>query len=335
MSALFSYCIPIDGGGAPNPFWGLCTLAICKPRIRRSAKEGDWVVGTGSVNSPVGDVSGKVVYAMRVTQKMTMEDYDRFTQSELPRKIPLVHSADPRRRCGDSIYDFSTLAPSLRPGWHCEKDRSADLSGGWVLLSNHFFYFGDKPVALPEALLGIVKQGRGHRSSSNTPYVDDFVCWIHSLGYPPAALIGKPQEWTQPNSQAPRGACGTGRRQEAEANLAEPDSTLSNPADTQGGNPGIDPEARVGHSLTVDLQRTRLKGDIRADMREGTGDGYRGQQHIPVAEEGTVSGTIVFAPDKESQVLPRRRDDSTGLRTNKRVRRFLQGLRKLLARLVL
>ncbi len=71
-TTLFSYCIPYDDGAAPNPFWGLCTLAICKPGIRRVAKEGDWVVGTGSVNSPAGDASGKVVYAMRVTQKMTM-----------------------------------------------------------------------------------------------------------------------------------------------------------------------------------------------------------------------------------------------------------------------
>ncbi len=229
MFTLFSYCIPYDDGAAPNPFWGLCTLAICKPRIRRSANAGDWVVGTGSVVSPVGNVSGAVVYAMLVTQKVTMKDYDRFTQSELPRKIPLVDSADLRRRFGDSIYDFSAPIPSLRPSVHGEENRSTDLSGGWVLLSNHFFYFGDRPVALPEALLGIVKQGQGHRSISNTPYVDDFVRWIHSLGYPPAALIGKPQWWSRLNPQAPCGTCATMRRQEAEADLAEPDSTLSNP----------------------------------------------------------------------------------------------------------
>lgn len=111
MSTLFSYCIPYDDGAAPNPFWGLCTLAICKPRIRQSAKIGDWVVGTGSAASPVGDVTGKVVYAMLVTQKMTMEDYDRFTQSKLPRKIPVVDSANLRKRFGDSIYDFSTRPP--------------------------------------------------------------------------------------------------------------------------------------------------------------------------------------------------------------------------------
>ena len=45
--------------------------------------------GTGSVKSPIGDVSGCVVYAMRVTNKMTMPDYDHFTQRALPEKIPI------------------------------------------------------------------------------------------------------------------------------------------------------------------------------------------------------------------------------------------------------
>ena len=42
---LFSYTIPIDDGAAPNPFHGMCTLAICKPGIRRVAKKGDWIAG--------------------------------------------------------------------------------------------------------------------------------------------------------------------------------------------------------------------------------------------------------------------------------------------------
>jgi hypothetical protein len=201
-TTLFSYCIPYDNGAAPNPFWGRCTLAICKPGIRRVAKQGDWVVGTGSVNSPIGNVRGKVVYAMRVSQKLTMKEYDRYTQSELHGKIPLMTSTDHRRRSGDSIYDFSTPIPSLRPSVHNEKDRSKDLSGAYVLLSNHFFYFGDQPVALPEALREIVLQGPSHRSRANDPYVDDFVRWIHSLGYSSAELIGKPQ-------MNPQASCGT------------------------------------------------------------------------------------------------------------------------------
>lgn len=45
---LFSYVIPHDGGSAPNPYFGICTLAICKPVIRRTAKVEDWVVGLGA-----------------------------------------------------------------------------------------------------------------------------------------------------------------------------------------------------------------------------------------------------------------------------------------------
>ncbi len=228
-TTLFSYCIPYDYGAAPNPFWGLCTLAICKPIIRRVAKEGDWVVGTGSVNSPIGNVSGRVVYAMRVTRKMTMKEYDQFTQSEFPGKVPLRESADPRRLYGDSIFDFSTPIPSLRPSVHNEKNRSTDLSGECVLLSDHFFYFGDQPVALPEALRKIVKQGPGHRSRDNAPFVDAFVRWIDNLGYPLAKPIGKPQWWSQRSFQASCDACAIGQRQEDEADLAGPDAPCSKP----------------------------------------------------------------------------------------------------------
>ena len=38
MTRLFTYCILVDDGAAPNLFWGVCTLAICKPAIRRAAQ---------------------------------------------------------------------------------------------------------------------------------------------------------------------------------------------------------------------------------------------------------------------------------------------------------
>jgi hypothetical protein len=228
MSMLFSYCIPYDNGAAPNPFWGLCTLAICKPAIRRVAEIGDWVVGTGSKKSLVGDVSGKVVYAMLVTQKKTMEEYDQFTRSELPNKIPKMDHTDSRRWHGDSIYDFSTPIPSLHPSVHNERHRSTDLIGRFVLLSNHFFYFGDQPVTLPRELRDIAQQQRGYRSHLNAPYVDAFVRWIESLGYPCAVPIGNPQWWSLSNFQASCDACATSRWQEDEADLAETEAPCSN-----------------------------------------------------------------------------------------------------------
>lgn len=225
MSTLFSYCIPFDDGAAPNPFWGVCTLAICKPIIRHKAEIGDWVVGTGSKRSPIGDISGKVMYAMRLDQMMTMEEYDRYTQLELPDKIPQMQSADLVRHYGDSIYDFSTSIPSLRPSVHTKKNRRTDLNGGNVLLSNYFFYFGNQPIALPGELRNIVHQQQGHRRLPHR--LAAFVDWIHRLGYQPATLLGNPQMWSQPNFQKACAACATGRLQEAEADLEVPDVPCS------------------------------------------------------------------------------------------------------------
>ena len=65
MPTLYTYVMPYDGGSAPNPYWGICTLVICKPKIRLSAQVGDWVVGTGSIRARVTDrefrdMSGRV-----------------------------------------------------------------------------------------------------------------------------------------------------------------------------------------------------------------------------------------------------------------------------------
>ena len=193
MATLFSYCIRHDAGAAPNPFWGVCTLVICKPRIRLAAEVGDWIVGTGSSRSPAGDMSGRVVCAMQVTGKMSMEEYWRFTRRSLRKKIPCWSDGDWRRRLGDSIYDFSSEPPTLRRGVHTEKSRARDLGGRYALLSKHFWYFGDKARALPAGLRGIVKQGPGHRSDSNAPYLDKFVRWLEGLGLRPNELYGRPQ----------------------------------------------------------------------------------------------------------------------------------------------
>ena len=193
MATLFSYCIPVDDGAAPNPFWGTCTLVICKPAIRRVAEVGDWIAGTGSVNSPIGNIAGHVVYAMQVTDKMKMRDYDRFCAASLPQKIPIWRSKDVRLRLGDAIYDYSTDPPGQREGVHGPLNRDRDLGGRFALISRHFYYFGDHPVLMPRRLLPIVKQGSGHRSKANAPYFQSFLTWLLGLGLEPGMLYGAPQ----------------------------------------------------------------------------------------------------------------------------------------------
>ena len=157
VPTLYSYVVAADSGVAPNPLGGMCSLVVCKPEIRLHATVGDWVAGTGA-----GERQGRLVYAMRVTDKMTMgEYYTRF----------------PDR--ADALYDFTYDPPHQREeGPHGAKDYDRDIRGKYALLSDHFYYFGKDAPTLPEHLRGMVKSGRGHRSVSNAPYVEPFISWV-------------------------------------------------------------------------------------------------------------------------------------------------------------
>ena len=48
---VYTYVLASDVGFAPNPFAGYCTVACCKPVIRRTARVGDWIVDLQSVLS--------------------------------------------------------------------------------------------------------------------------------------------------------------------------------------------------------------------------------------------------------------------------------------------
>ena len=124
---LFSYCIPVDDGAAPNPYWGVCTLTICKPVIRRTADIGDWIIATGSKNSPIGDISKKVVYIMKITNKMTLEKYNEFCLRELQNKIPNIKNKDIRRHSGDCIYNYMPDRLMIRPGVHGSEEHTSEL----------------------------------------------------------------------------------------------------------------------------------------------------------------------------------------------------------------
>jgi hypothetical protein len=177
MATLYSYCIPIDDGAAPNPYWGVCTLAICKPVIRRNAKIGDWVIGTGSKKHKM---ENKVVYAMKITDVKTLAQYNRFCKEQLQEKIPDISNENIEKRAGDCIYFQKKGKLNQRKGVHGKGNYDTDTNGKNVLLSDHFYYFGQEPIELPDYLLPIILQGQGHRSRSNINYVEVFIDWLES-----------------------------------------------------------------------------------------------------------------------------------------------------------
>jgi putative DNA base modification enzyme with NMAD domain len=187
MNRIYSYVLRYDDGAAPNPFWGKCTLTICKPAIRRTAQIGDWVIGTGSKNSKLNDgkrydLSDSIVYAMKISQVLTMEEYDIFCEEELNEKVPDWNNKDWRRRMGDCIYDYSeSNKPKIRKGVHNEGSRIRDLSGKNSLISNHFYYFGEEARPIPEGLKKLIKKNQGHLKIENIELIKAFEEWVEGF----------------------------------------------------------------------------------------------------------------------------------------------------------
>jgi hypothetical protein len=214
MARLFSYVVRWDDGAAPNPFWDLCSLVICKPVIRRTAAKEDWILGTGGKNSDCGDTTGRVIYAMRITEEvLTHASYDEFCRRHLPKKIPDWNSSDLRRKYGDCIYDFSTSPPTLRPSCHDSGNVKKDMAGRCALLSKEFYYFGKNSVPLPASLTPVVKSGQGHKVDFNELYKEEFIRWIRTQR---PGVNGDPQMWGDKNI----GSCGSCRAADDAEDLA-------------------------------------------------------------------------------------------------------------------
>jgi Nucleotide modification associated domain 2 len=197
MTKIYSYILRYDDGAAPNPFWDICTLTICKPAIRRKAAVFDWVIGTGSKNADCNDgklhnLSDKLVFAMKITDRMNMAEYDSYCLQYLPKKIPDINSNDWRRKMGDCIYDYSDgQEPLIRESVHNEANRKRDLSGLNALLSSHFYYFGEDAAPMPDDLLFLVKQNQGHKIIENAHLIERFENWIKQ--FQQKVIMGQPQ----------------------------------------------------------------------------------------------------------------------------------------------
>jgi hypothetical protein len=183
LTKIYSYILKNDSGAAPNPFWGICTLAICKPAIRRTANIGDWVIGTGSKNSKLKagtfDFSDSIIYAMRITDIKTLSEYDEFCKNKWKKKIPNWRTKDWRQKVGDCIYDYSKEKnPTIRLSVHNEKNRKRDLGGQRALISKEFYYFGEEARPIPKELREIIKKSQGHLKIEKPALVEKFSKWI-------------------------------------------------------------------------------------------------------------------------------------------------------------
>lgn len=164
----FLYRLQTDAGSAPNVHGDVCSLALCKPQVRRSAKVGDFIIGLRGRCGEIGKLGphavDSVLYVMRVTRKMTFAEYDTYCAAELPVKIP----GPENDYLGDCQY---TAAGEQRDGPHSPIHAERDLGGKFVLLgdtarTNYWYRRDPAGVRLSSDLAeewDVATVARGHR----------------------------------------------------------------------------------------------------------------------------------------------------------------------------
>ena len=197
---VFSYIVSRDYGFAPNPFHGFCTLANCKPVLRRVAGETDLVVGT----SPLA-AGRRLVFAMRVTEKLTFEAY--WNDARFERKRPRF-CGSLRDAYGDNIYEpqpdggffqhrshhsLSDGSPNL---YNLIKDTSTNA----VLISDDFTYWGGDGPPVPGTLtnfhgLDLRAPTQGHVSRFPPDFIDAVEDWFANRDE--RCICGVPNNWTR------------------------------------------------------------------------------------------------------------------------------------------
>jgi hypothetical protein len=201
MSRIYMYVVDRDFGFAPNPFHGVCTLATCKPPIRRGASLGDWVIGMGGSRL---NATGKCIYAMVVTQTLTFNEY--WASREFRDKRP-VRNGSRVMMVGDNIYyrpegetvwhqldSHHSLADGSPNPLNVGKDTSVDR----VLISRNFYYFGSEAPRVPPRMLDHMgfKNGIGHRVF-DSEVRGDLIDWLRSHRNAANTVLADPYDFKE------------------------------------------------------------------------------------------------------------------------------------------
>ena len=190
---LHSYIVEHDLGFAPNPFHGLCTLATCKPLIRKYAVVGDYVMGTGA-KSKKREQQNKIIYLMRIGCIINFDRY--WADPQFARKKPVMNGSVVQRY-GDNIYhrDFTTSDWIQEDSFHSREGGQVhrvnlETDTGTtdnVLIGDQFIYWGGEGPLIPSEFGQMVQKTQGHRSRDDENEIKAFLNWINSLNCSPSA----------------------------------------------------------------------------------------------------------------------------------------------------
>lgn len=200
MASCYIYVIARDFGFAPNPFHGVCTLATCKPGIRRMASVGDWIVGMGGSRLKA---TGRCVFAMQVDGACT---FDQYSVDPAFRDKRPVRNGSSKMMVGDNIYRRDQDAGewvqadshhSNVDGTQNQDNVGHDTQTNRVLFSHHFYYFGQSAPEVPNAILDELgyTNGRNYRKFTLSK-AEGLTSWLSdNYGTEIGTVLGDPFEF--------------------------------------------------------------------------------------------------------------------------------------------
>jgi hypothetical protein len=170
---LCSYILRADTGLAPNPFWGVCTVAVCTPNHQGSRLDvGDWIAGF--LEKKRGH---KFLYAMEISEILGLDEY--FRDPRFAAKKPNLRGSW-QEQCGDNFYSRSADGAWLRHRnrFHLdERSKKQDTKHARVFIGERFWYLGRSAAAGPEKYAPVIG-GRGARVNHDPALVADFCAWV-------------------------------------------------------------------------------------------------------------------------------------------------------------
>jgi hypothetical protein len=128
---IYVYKIVADSGGAPCITGKLLSLAICKPKIRKSAGLGSLVFGFGGKR-----YQERLIYIARVTGKLEGPSYYQLPQ--YARRADCIYRFEEGRAVRKASARYHVNSDQRR------KDVGLHFENAFVLLSDDFRYLGNK-----------------------------------------------------------------------------------------------------------------------------------------------------------------------------------------------
>lgn len=197
---LYRYVIDHDRGFAPNPFFGACTLACCKPEIRKHAALGDIIVGFGPKKF---NLDGQIIYWMSVDEITDFHAYWNDARFKNKR----ANMGGSLCLCfGDNIYHRhpETTNWIQEPSFHSDPNSLLGLGNykrdtgttDRVLIGRDYAYWGGSGPRPPARFESLVKRGRGHQYAVDDDALkDEFIAWLFAL--PERGFCHDPADWSR------------------------------------------------------------------------------------------------------------------------------------------